>query len=244
MKINKKQIFILAVLFVTLFLSTGIPAHSQMLTTVVALTGNIFDAVTKEPQTVFVIIKDDQGRKVGATRSNAYENGYYYITGLKPGNKYTVTLKKTKYFLENYKIFIANSDKYEEISRDFLVKPLFLDAKIPFQVPPFELNKSKLRFGAEEFLSDITNTLINNPEVSIEIHCYPDAAGNKQENLTLTTERCKSLLNHFVTNGIDNARLTFKAHDSTDPDNPPPTKTRAKGKRYIGPSYIIVKEIK
>ena len=31
---------------------------------------------------------------------------------------------------------------------------------------------------------------------------------------------------------------------AVDPDNPPPTKTRAKGKRYIGTSYITVKEIK
>ncbi len=242
MKINKKQIFILTVLFVFGFLS--ISSNAQMLTTVVALTGNIFDAVTKEPQTVFVIVKDENGNKVTATRSNAYENGYYYVTGLKPGNKYIITLKKAKYFLENYEIFIANSDKYEEISRDFLVKPLFVGAKIPFQVPPFELNKSKLRYGAEEFLSDITNTLVNNKEVNIEIHCYPDVAGSKSDNITLTTDRCKSLLNHFVSNGIDNTRLTIKAHDAVDPDNPPPTKTRAKGKRYIGTSYITVKEIK
>ena len=68
--------------------------HAQMLTTVVAVTGNIFDAVTKEPQTVFVIVKDDQGNKVTATRSNAFENGYYYFTGLRPGKKYIITLKK------------------------------------------------------------------------------------------------------------------------------------------------------
>ena len=223
MKINRKKFLILMSLF--LFALSSITANAQMLTTVVALTGNIFDAVTKEPQTVFVIVLDERGNKVTATRSNAYENGYYYVTGLKPGNKYIIRLKKTKYFLENYEIFIANSDKYEEISKDFLVKPLYTGAKIPFQVPPFELNKSKLRFGAGEFLSDIVNTLANNTEVSIEIHCYPDAAGNKSENLNLTTERCKSIVEHFVSNGIQKERLTIKPHDTVDPDNPPPTKT-------------------
>jgi outer membrane protein OmpA-like peptidoglycan-associated protein len=242
MKINKRQILILTTLFVFGILSFN--TNAQMLTTVVAVTGNIFDAVTKEPQTVFVIVLDEQGNKVTATRSNAYENGYYYVTGLKPGNKYTVRLKKAKYFLENYDIFIANSDKYEEISKDFLIKPLYVGAKIPFQVPPFELNKTKLRFGAEEFLKDITNTLLNNLEVNVEIHCYPDAVGNKTDNLALTTERCKSLLNFFVASGIANTRLNIKPHDSVDPDNPPPTKTKAKGKRYIGTSYIIVQEIK
>jgi len=242
MRKAKYSIFIFLVLF--LFGITFLSSNAQMLTTVVAVTGNIFDAVTKEPQTVFVIVKDDQGNKITATRSNASENGYYYFTGLRPGKKYIITLKKTKYFLENYELDIANSDKYEELSKDFLIKPMYVGAKIPFPVPPFELNKSKLRFGAEDLLADIKNTLANNPEVTVEIHCYPDAVGNKTDNLNLTTERCKSLLNFFVSNGIESTRLIIKPHDSVDPDNPPPTKTRAKGKRYIGTSYIIVNSIK
>ena len=242
MKVNKIK-FVLIVLFLAAgFLNNR--AESQLLNTVVALTGNVFDAVTKEPVTVFVIVNDEWGNKVTATRSNAFENGYYYVTGLRPGNKYTIILRKPKYFLEKYDIFIANSDKYEEISRDFLVKPLFEGAKIPFPVPPFELNKSKLRFGSEEILNDLKGTLVNNDHVKVEIQCFPDNDANKQENKTLTTERCKSLLNYLISNSVDGARLTIKPFETTDPDNPPPSKKKAKGKRYIGPSYIVVTQIK
>lgn len=208
---------------------------------VVALTGNVFDAVTKEPQTVFITVNDENGERVNATRSNAGENGYYYITGLKAGKKYTVILKKTKYFLEKFEINIANSDKYEEISKDFLIKPLFDGAKIPVPVPPFELNKAKLRFGAEELLIDLTNTLRNNEKVKVSIECYPDESNNK-ENQKLTEDRCKALKDFFVTNGIDPTRIILKPSAKTDPSNPPPTKMRAKGKRYIGPTYIVVAE--
>ncbi|KKS83894.1 MAG: hypothetical protein UV60_C0031G0002 [Parcubacteria group bacterium GW2011_GWA2_43_11] len=91
MKVNKIK-FVLIVLFLAAgFLNNR--AESQLLNTVVALTGNVFDAVTKEPVTVFVIVNDEWGNKVTATRSNAFENGYYYVTGLRPGNKYTIILE-------------------------------------------------------------------------------------------------------------------------------------------------------
>jgi outer membrane protein OmpA-like peptidoglycan-associated protein len=235
-----KKATIIFILFILFFGVNTYNSYSQMLHTVVALTGNVFDAVTKEPVTVFIIVHDENGDIVGATRSNKFENGNYYVTGLKPGNKYTIILKQQKYFMEKYNIQIANTNRYEEISRDFLVKPLYEGVKIPFPVPPFELNKSKLRYGAEEILTGMSNTLVNNEDVDVEIHCYPDDRGNKKENIDLTSERCKSLMNYFTRQGIEASRLSIKPHENTDPDNPPPTKKRAKGKRYIGSSYIVV----
>jgi outer membrane protein OmpA-like peptidoglycan-associated protein len=240
MKLNKKLLGILIIFMVVI----NYHSDAQLLNTVVALTGNVFDAVTKEPVTVFMIVKDQQGNKIGATRSNAFENGYYYVTGLKPGQTYTVLLSKAKSFMEKYEIFIANSDKYEEISRDFLVKPMYDGVRIPIPVPPFELNKSKLRFGAEDILSDIKNTLVNNDKVKFIIECYPEDDASKQDNEELTSERCKSLMNYFISNGIDGSRVSMKSHNSTDPVNPPPKKKRAKGKRYIGSTYVVVTEIK
>ncbi len=242
MKINKKIHIAIITAFIFIFAVSS--SYSQLLHTVVALTGNVFDAVTKKPVTVFLIVQDSNGNKVQATRSNAYENGYYYLTGLKPGNKYTIILRKQKYFLEKYKIDIANSDKYEEISHDFLIKPMYIDAKIPLAVSPFELNNSKLRYGSNLFLSDISNTLKYNPKVNVEIRCYPDNNKNMKENEKLTLERCESLKSFFSKNGVDPIRLSVKSDKKTDPDNPPPKQTRAKGKRYIGSSYIIVKKIK
>lgn len=242
MKINKKIFITIMTIFVFMFTINS--SHSQLLNTVVALTGNVFDAVTKKAVTVFLIVQDSDGNKVQATRSSAFENGYYYLTGLKPGRKYTIILRKQNYFIEKYEIDIANSDKYEEISHDFLIKPMYIGAKIPLPVPPFELNKSKLRFGSDMFLSDISNTLKYNPKVKVEIRCYPDNNKSKQENDKLTMGRCESLKNFFSKNGVDPMRLSIKSDKNTDPDNPPPTQTQAKGKRYIGSSYIVVKTIK
>ena len=136
------------------------------------------------------------------------------------------------------------SSKYQEISRDFLVKPLKVEAKIPFRVPPFELHKTKIRFGSEDFLEELLGTMVNNPNVKFEILCYPDNDNDPISNKRMTEERCKALTAYFTTNGVNMERITIMGSDKTDPNNPPPATKRAKGKRYIGSSYIVIKSIK
>ena len=242
MKINRKAYLVLLII-VTLGIET-LPTKAQLLNTVVALTGNVFNTITKEPVTAFVLAKDQNGKLVQATRSNSFNNGYYYLTGLKPGQKYTIILNKPKFFKEVTEVDIPNTDKYEEISKDFLITPLYVGVKIPVPVPPFELGKTDLRYGSDYLLSGITGSLKNNPEVNVEVECYPDNDKDAQFNENLTSGRCKSIINFFVNHGIDDSRLSMKANSHTDPDNPPPKQKRAKGKWYVGTSYIVVTTIK
>ncbi len=219
-----------------------VSARAQEKVESVVLSGSVIDAVTKEPKTAFILVKDADGNLVTATRSNGFENGYYSVSGLRPGFTYAILIKKPKYFLEKYKLFIPNKS-HEQISKDFVIKPLYEGAKIALSVPPFELNKSKLRFGADYVLDNYAQTLLNNPNVDIEIQSYPDNDADKTKNFKLTSERCKSLINYFISKGVDPSRLTAQAFDSVDPDNPPPKTKRAKGKRYIGTTYLVVKKI-
>lgn len=238
---KKNLLFILVSLLATSIIA-GHTASAQAVGPVVSLTGNIFNEVTKQPVTVFLLVLDQDGKRVTATRSNSAENGYYYITGLKPGKTYTISIKQKDYLNEQFTLEVANTDKYQEISKDFLVKPLEKNAYLKLSVPPFELNKSKLRFGSEFLLDDMANTLKNNPTVKFEILCYPDNAKDPKENQQLTDERSKALMNYFVSQGIDVSRITTSGSNEVDSKNPPPTKTAAKGKRYIGPSYIVIKD--
>ncbi len=218
-------------------------AQQNLVNPVVAVTGSVFNAVTHEPVTVFLLVVDETGKKVSATRSNSAENGYYYIPSLKPGRKYYVTINQPEYCKEKFEIEIANTAKYQEISRDFLVTPMVMNAKIRLALTPFELNKSKLRVGAEEFLEDIKSTLTNNPQIKFEILCYPDNDADKERNRQLTDERSKTLLNFFTSKGIEATRISVIGSATSDPKDPPPTTKKAKGKRYIGPCYIVIKQI-
>lgn len=241
MKTKIKIVLLFA--FLAFVSATTMKAQQSLVNPVVAVTGSVFNAVNHEPVTVFLVVVDETGKKVSATRSNSAENGYYYIPSLKPGKKYFVTINQPEYCKEKFEIVIENTGKYQEISRDFLVTPLQVGAKIPFVLTPFELNKSKLRVGAEDFLDDLKSTLDNNPQLKFEILCYPDNDIDKTKNEQLTSERSKTLSAYFASKGIDASRISTAGSSVSDPKNPPPTTKKAKGKRYIGPCYIVIKQI-
>ncbi|MCX7880592.1 MAG: OmpA family protein [Ignavibacteria bacterium] len=216
----------------------------QFTQAVVSISGTVKNAVTKEPMTVYVTAYDDEGKKVNVARSNASDNGYYFLTGLKPGRTYTIVAEQPRFIREEYKLFVPKASQYTEYSKDFSLIPIVEGTSIPIEVPPFELNKSKIRFGAEIYLEPFAREFALNKNIVFEIICYPDNAKDANENLKLTEERAKSLMAYFIGKGIEPERIRIKGNSSTDPKNPPPLEKRAKGKRYIGTTYIKLLSLK
>ncbi len=207
---------------------------------VVAVTGSIFNYIDKQPVSAKIQVYDNTGKKVNSTKSNASDNGYYFVTGLYPGNTYSFAIDDPKFLAEKFEVIIPNSDKYIEFSKDFLLKPNHIGTSIKLNVSPFELNKSKLKAGSALILNEILNTLKNNSNIKFKIVSYPDSDKDTKLNSVLTSSRAQALIDYFELNGIDSNLLSFQANSNTDPKDPPPTSKRAKGKNYIGPIYFII----
>lgn len=218
--------------------------EAQFTSTVVSISGTIKNFVTKEPMTVYVTAYDDQYRKINTARSNSADNGYYFLTGLKPGQKYLIVVDQPGFLKEVYELNVPTTGQYTEYSKDFALIPFTEGSQIPISVPPFELNKTKIRFGAETYLEPFAKEFASKKNSTFEIICYPDQSGNKNDNLKLTEERAKSLMAYFISKGVDPDRIKIKGNGEPDPLNPPPVEKRAKGKRYIGTTYIKVLSLK
>lgn len=207
---------------------------------VVGVTGSMLNYVDKTPISVELQVFDNAGKKVNSTKSNAADNGYFYVTGLFPGNTYIFVVKDNSYLTERFEVSIPNSDKYVEISKDFLLKPNHQGTEIKLNVSPFESNKSKLRPGAALILSEVLNTVKYNPNAKFKIVSYPDSDNNSVSNEELTKARAQALIDFFELNGVDSGNFTIQQNKNTDPKNPPPSDKRAKGKKYIGSIYLVV----
>lgn len=235
-----KKIFLLLAL--PALFSTG--AFAQGFTkTVVSLTGNVINEVTRQPETVNLTVFDNGGNRVSGTRSIAAEKGYYFLTGLQPGSRYKVELKKKGFMSESWEFDVPQTNTYSELSHDFLIKPLEMNLMIPLAVPPFEFNKSKLRVGSELILDDVALALKNNPTVKYEIICFPDNNKDANDNMKKTTERAEAIREFLASKGIAADRITVAGNKATDPQNPPPVEKAAKGKRYIGKTYFKITAI-
>lgn len=223
-----------------LFFAFIIISKAQFISTVVSISGTVKNAVTREPMTVYVVAYDQNGKKVNVARSNSSDNGYYFLTGLKPGSTYKIVVDLANFIRDEYVLNIPQSSKYMEYSKDFSLIPISKGSLIPIPVPPFELNKTKLRFGSEEYLDNFAKGFVENKSLKLAIICYPDYFQNKSDNKKLTEERAKSIMAYFIAKGIEPERINIEGNTDPDPKNPPPTEKRAKGKRYIGTSYILI----
>jgi OmpA-OmpF porin, OOP family len=243
MKTINRYFVVIIIFAVTMSLAFNI-AHSQV-AAVSAVTGKMINRITKEPVGVKFHVYDISGKRVNARAMNSNaSSGYYYITSLKPGSIYYIHIEEDNYMKEVFEVMIPDTDKYNEISRDFQVSPKEIGTKIPIAVPPFELRKSRLRWGADEILDEYAMTMMKNPDVIFEILSYPESEDDKEANKQLTSDRANNLKDYFISKGVPPERITATGKPLPDPRNPPPAEKQAKGKRYIGPTYIYVAEIK
>jgi len=225
-----KKLFCIIVLFFIPFIS-----FSQG---IVNLTGIVIDEQSRQPVRARLQFFDSNNKRVTEAPS-AKSDGEYSAAGLKPG-EYTVKIISAQYFTETFNVTIPASDKYSEISHDFSIKEKQLHKAFLLSTSPFERNKSKLRIGFEEFLQSYLEILNNNAEVSIELQTYLDSPGNKNG---LAKERAKNLVDYFLAKGVSSSRITSSSSETVDSKNPPPSKSGAKGKRYVGSTYIVVTKI-
>lgn len=214
-------------------------AIAQQVNVVVTLAGHVLNANTLQPVEASYSVYDAAGKKVGITNKANPIDGYL-VTGLKPGENYTVRIEDPRYFKQEYAISIPKTSKYVEISKDFTVKPMAAGRKFPVQPSVFELRKSTLKVGADGIMKDVSDLLRMNPGVKVDVVCYADESGAADGARKVSTDRGNAIKNFLVQSGVTADRVNVNAQTTTDPINPPPVRKGAKGKRYVGSVYIVV----
>ncbi len=231
------------ILVLMIFLMSSVFSYSQI-KAVITLKGTIQNEITKEPISVEVQLLDSNGKKINFSRSNS-KDGSYLLTGLKPNNSYKITFAdkadKGEFFLKKSRtIKMPDTEKYLELSKDYTVIPIKKGLSIPLAISPFETGKHKIRPTIDIYMEEIIDMIKMNPRNVFTISCFPDNDNDESANQELTSKRCESLIQYFVSKGISPDRLKPNANSKTDPNNPLPIEKVAKGKRYKGSTYIII----
>lgn len=238
-----KEIIVL-VLFLLLFLMPARPVSAKEAKPI-SLSGNIFEEfcsdVCHPPATAKFEIQDKNHNIIFTGQTTAKELGVYTIPNLMPGETYFFAMNDTNYLKNLFTIIIPFADKYTGYSRDFLITPKRKGAEILFSVSPFKFRTSKLKDGYNYYAERIGELIKQNPKVDFIISCFPDDDKDEKANMKLTDERCNNLKNYFVALGVNPERLSLTPNPKTDIMNPPPFFKEAKGRRYNGSTYLIIK---
>ncbi|MBC8125141.1 MAG: hypothetical protein H7X70_05360 [Candidatus Kapabacteria bacterium] len=222
--------------------SSVVVSAQSALGTVVTLTGFFLSGQSLTPVEANYSVLDFQGKKIGPSSKSNQTDGYLQ-TGLKPGESYMIRVEDPRYFRQEFRVDIPATGKYLEISKDFVVRAMETGRTVAIAPSPFDLKKVVLKTGAEDDLSEFVKILIMNPGTNVEFVCYPDVEASADVVQKISSGRAESLKKFFVSKGISAGRVSVRAVSSTDPIDPPPIRKAAKGKRYIGPVYMVITKV-
>ncbi len=79
------------------------------------------------------------------------------------------------------------------------------------------LTRGSLKKNPSQSLTRLSDLLMDNKELKVEIGGYTDATGSDEHNLSLSEKRALSVVDFLVGSGIGNDRLKYKGYGNSSP---------------------------
>jgi tetratricopeptide (TPR) repeat protein len=192
--------------------------------------GRVFDKNTGKglPSSVEL---GDLSNKIIISKLQTDETGNY-LTTLPLGKDYAFNVNRKGYlfFSENFMLSHTSSDSVYQM--DIPLQPIEANAHIVLKNIFFEVNKYDLKPASQIELDDLIKLLNENPTVSVQINGYTDNVGKPADNLLLSENRAKSVVNYLTAKGINPKRLFYKGFGEAQAVSPNTTESgRAQNRR-------------
>jgi len=109
--------------------------------------------------------------------------------------------------------------KGQEKSREFMVTILLTAIDKPIELPNilYDFGKWDLRPESMVSLDKLVETLLDNPNVTIELMSHTDSRDTEEYNLTLSQKRAQVVVQYLIDKGIEPDRLLAKGYGESTP---------------------------
>ncbi len=109
--------------------------------------------------------------------------------------------------------------KGQDKSRDFMVTIQLTAIDKPIELPNilYDFGKWDLRPESMVSLDKLVETLLDNPNVTIELMSHTDSRDTEEYNLILSEKRAKVVVKYLIDKGIDPERLQAKGYGESTP---------------------------
>ncbi|SJZ38440.1 OmpA family protein [Sediminibacterium ginsengisoli] len=177
--------------------------------------GKVIDSKTGKPLPSNVELTDNSS-------SNALMNvqtdelGEYFIT-LPTGRDYTFTVNRKGYLFYSEHYALSRQEPDSTYKKDIYLQPVALNASFIFSNIRFASNSYELPSEGLVELEKLVQVLKENPTLKVEISGHTDNIGKEDDNLLLSTNRAKSIVDYLVAHQIAAARLTYKGYGASKP---------------------------
>jgi outer membrane protein OmpA-like peptidoglycan-associated protein len=177
--------------------------------------GKVYDRKTGQglPSAVELVDLAD-GRVASKVRTD--EQGRYLVT-LPIGRDYGFHVDRKGYLFHSGNFPFAQKTPDSTYRLDIPMQPIEKDANIVLKNIFYATNSFQLKPESASELDIIVRLMQENPTLRIRIDGHTDNTGKPADNMTLSNNRARSVVDYLTTKGIAKDRLTFKGFGSTKP---------------------------
>ncbi|HEX4956908.1 MAG TPA: OmpA family protein [Lacibacter sp.] len=191
-----------------------LPAHVRPYKTL-WVHGNVFDTKTKEglPSNVELI---DLGTAQTISNVQTDEEGNYLIT-LPVGKNYAFNVNRKGYLFFSESFMLQQKENDSAYHINIGLTPIEINASIVLKNIFFDSKKAELKPESMIELDKVVQLLKENPALSIEISGHTDNVGKPADNILLSNNRAKAVINYLLYKGVAAGRLSHKGFGETKP---------------------------
>lgn len=179
--------------------------------------GSVLDHESRKPLVANVsIVRLSDGKVVKSTQTD--EEGAFLVS-LPSREDYRITFRKKGY------LYYAHTEKaLGEDGRDFIdiaapIKEIIPDQTLVLKDVFFKRASASLKPDSYSELNSLAETLLENPDLVIEIGGHTDSLGDKDRLMKLSRLRMEAVRSYLINKGISGKRLEGKAYGGTKPLN-------------------------
>lgn len=180
--------------------------------------GNVFDKKTTKglPSAVELI---DLNTKQPISKVQTDEQGNYLIT-LPVGKDYAFNVNRKGYLFYSDNFFLSRHSPDSVYEKNIPLQPIETNASVILKNIFFDINKYDLKPSSQVELDKVIQLLNENPTLKIQISGHTDSAGKAADNLKLSANRAKAVVNYLISKKINPSRLTAKGFGASKPVAP------------------------
>ena len=194
--------------------SFTLPAHARPFKTIY-VKGIVTDLISKKGLPANLELTDNaSGTLINKVQTD--ELGHYFIT-LPEGKDYTFTVNRKGYLFYSSAYALSGAAPDSTYVKNIALEPIKLASSFVFTQVLFDNNSFALLPASLPELNKLLQILEENPGMHIQISGYTDNIGKTSDNLILSTNRAKSIVNYLSGKGIATERLSYKGFGSDNP---------------------------
>jgi outer membrane protein OmpA-like peptidoglycan-associated protein/tetratricopeptide (TPR) repeat protein len=180
--------------------------------------GRVFDKKTTQGLSSAVELIDLSTKQL-VSKIQTDEDGNYLVT-LPVGKDYSFNVNRKGYLFYSDNFSLKGDSLSNHVSDSSYIiniplQPLEVNAMIVLNNVFFDVNKFELKPESQIELDKLIQLLKENPTLKIQISGYTDNAGKPADNLTLSNNRAKAVVNYLISKGIAAQRLSAKGFGET-----------------------------